>query len=141
MLCGRFSRISTGRLYGHTPSPGRRLSCQEEKQNRVMTSKKINASMKKDRGVIYQKANGANTAFDAKTVQKRVTLRRHNAGAHNNCFNSTRGSSRVKQMFDGLTRRITAICYTDGRLNPIGGIKWKNIKVGRVTKKYQKVGI
>jgi len=22
MLCGRFSRISTGRLYGHTPSPG-----------------------------------------------------------------------------------------------------------------------
>lgn len=44
-------------------------------------------------------------------------------------------------MFDGLTRRITASGYTDDRLNAIGGIEWKNTKAGRVTKKYQTVGI
>ena len=37
--------------------------------------------------------------------------------------------------------RITASGYTDGRLNAIGGIKWKNTMAGHVMKKYPADGI
>lgn len=38
--------------------------------------------------------------------------------AHNNCFNSTRGSSRVKQMFDGFFSGINTGAFIPTRTKP-----------------------